>query len=133
MTSLNDNIAKLVSSNESNITSNAPQLDISDNNNKSPGESSSEEYPFLAGCVRIRIEVNGTQRAKLAVSVISSHLAAEWNPYYLFPSAAEWQTVVLMVEQKLRKHKIDGWIKKQLSKTGTFRSADHFLNLLDNI
>ncbi len=77
VTRLNNNIAELVSSNESNITSDAFQLDVSDNNNESPGESFSEEYPFLARCVRTRIEVDGTRRTKPAVSIFSDHLAVE--------------------------------------------------------
>jgi hypothetical protein len=114
VTSLNNNNVELVSTNQGNINSDTFWFDVSDNNNYSLPESTSGEYPFLAGCVRARIEVDGTRRAKPAVSVFSSHLAAEWNPYHQFQSATEWRTVVLAVEQQLRKHEIDKWIKKQL-------------------
>jgi hypothetical protein len=110
----------------------APQPDISIPENLTEDDTSLEGYPSQAGCVGA-IEVDGKWIPLPAASVFSSHYSGGWNPYAPFKSAIEWRMIVLPVEQRLRKHEIDRWIKQHLWRANTFQSADHLWNLMDNI
>ncbi len=77
--------------------------------------------------------MDGKQIALPAASVFSSHYSDGWNPCVLFKSAIEWRTVVLTIEQRLRKHEIDRWIKQYLWRANAFQSANHLWNPVDNI
>jgi hypothetical protein len=92
-----------------------------------------ESYPSKAGCVRACIGVDGSRTPKLALSVFAAHHPEAWNPYSPFRSAEEWQTVVLAIDQRLTKHKIDEWIKQRLWKVDTFQSAEKLWDMIDSI
>ncbi len=110
----------------------APRADNRNDEAHEENDTSSEAFPLQAGCIRAR-NVDRKWNAIPAASVYSSHHLNEWNPYAPFKSAIEWQTVVLAIEQRLRKHEIDQWIKKHLWQAHTFQSAEHLWNLMDNI